>query len=84
MKTQELIHTIRVKQAPECAAKPDKPLGNGKRMNTRKTMDLYGSGARTQGLGTTYLYSANTGEVGHRLEVRKGVVWRWGERGSLF
>ena len=84
MKTQELIHTIRVKQAPECAVESDKPVGNGKRMNARKTMDLYGSGACIQGLGTTYLYPANTGEVGHGLEVRKGVVWRWGERGSLF
>ena len=28
-------------------------------------MDLYGSGARTQGLVTTYLYLANIGEVGY-------------------
>ena len=43
-------------------------------MNAKKTMDLDGSEARTQGLGTTYLYPANTGEVGHGLEVRKDVV----------
>ena len=74
MKTQELIHTIRVKQAPECAVESDKPVGNGKRMNARKTMDLYGSEARTQGSGTTYLYPTNTREVGHGSKVRKDVV----------
>ena len=74
MKTQELIHATRIKQAPKHAAELDKPVGNGKRMNARKTMDLYGSGACIQGLGTTYLYPANTGEVGHGSEVRKDVV----------
>ena len=75
MKTQELIHATRVKQAPEHAAESDKLVGNGNCMNARKAMDLYGSGARTQGSGTTYLYSTNTREVGHRSEVRGGVVW---------
>ena len=37
-----------------------------------------------QGSCTTYLYPANTGVVGHRSEVRNGIVWRWGEEGSLF
>ena len=37
-----------------------------------------------QGLDTTHLYLANTGAVGHGLEVRNGMVWRQGERGSLF
>ena len=32
-----------------------------------------------QGLGTTNLYPANTGVVGHGPEVRDGMVWRWGE-----
>ena len=32
-----------------------------------------------QGLGITHLYLANTGVVGHGLEVRNGMVWRWGE-----
>ena len=35
-----------------------------------------------QGLGITYLYLANTGEVGHKFEVREGVVWQWGEGGE--
>ena len=53
-------------------------------MNARKAMDLYGSGAHTQGSGTTYLYSANTREVGHRSKVREGVFWRWKEGGAYF
>ena len=74
MKTQELIHATRVKQALEHAIESDKPIGNGKRMKARKAMDSYGSGAYIQGLGTTYLYPANIGEVGHGSEVREGVV----------
>ena len=65
MKTQWLIHATRVKQALERAVEPDKPTSNGKRMNGRTTMDLYGSGAYTQDSGTTYLYPTNTGKVGH-------------------
>ena len=53
-------------------------------MNTRRAMDSYGSRVHTQGLGTTYLYPTNTEEVGHGSEVRKGVVWRWGEKGAYF
>ena len=68
----------------ERAAESDKPVGNGKRMGAKKAMDSYGSGARTQGSGTTYLYPANTREVGHESEVREGVVWRWGEGGAYF
>ena len=48
------------------------------------TMDLYGSGAHTQGLDTTYLYLVNIGEVGHGLEVKEGVVWQWREGGAYF
>ena len=84
MKTQELIHAIRVKQAPKRAAESGKPVGNSKRMNARKSMDTYGSGARTQGSSTNYLYPANTREMGHGSEVREGVVWRWGEGGAYF
>jgi len=47
-------------------------------------MDSYGSEARTQGLGTTYLYPANIREVSHGLEVKEGVVWWCGEGGSYF
>ena len=47
-------------------------------------MDTYGSGARTQGSGTNYLYLANTKEVGHRSEVRESAVWRWGEGRAYF
>ena len=74
MKTQELIHATKVKQAPGHALKSEKPVGNGKRINARKTMDLYGSGARTQGSGTTYLYPTNTEEVGHGPEIREGLI----------
>ena len=84
MKTQELIHATRIKQAPKHAAELEKPVGNGKRMNARKAMDSYGSRAHTQGSDTTYLYPANTGEVSHGLEVREGVVWQWGEGGAYF
>jgi len=38
----------------------------------------------TQGSGTTNLYSANTTVVGHRSEVREGMVWQWVEGESLF
>ena len=37
-----------------------------------------------QGLGTTNLYSANIGVVGHKSEVRKGMVWQWEEGESIF
>ena len=84
MKTQELIHATRVKQAPECVAESNKLVGNGKRMSARKSMDLYGSETRTQGLGITYMYLANTREVGHGLVVRESVVWQWGEGGANF
>ena len=47
----------------------DKRGGNGTCVKARKVMDLDRSGACIQGLGTTYLYLANTGEVGHGSEV---------------
>ena len=47
MKAQWLIQTIRVKQAAERAAEPDKLAGNGKRMNACGAMGSYGSGAHT-------------------------------------
>ena len=53
-------------------------------MRAKKVMNSYGSGAHTQGLGITYLYPANTGEVGHGSKVREGVVWQWGEGGAYF
>ena len=37
-----------------------------------------------QSLDTTNLYLANIGVVDHGSEVRKSMVWRWGERESLF
>ena len=75
MKTQELIHATRVKQAPEHAIESNKPVDKGKRINPRKAMDSYGSGARIQGLGITYLYPTNTREVDRGLVVRKSVIW---------
>ena len=47
MKTKELIHATRVKQAPEHATESNKHVGNGKHMNTRRAMDSQGSGERT-------------------------------------
>ena len=76
MKTQELIHTARVKQALKHAVESDKPVGNDKCVKAREAMDSYGSGVCIQGSGTTYLYLANIGEVGHRSEIKEGVVWR--------
>jgi len=32
--------------------------------------------------GTTNLYLANTGVVGHGSKVREGMVWRWREGGE--
>ena len=50
----------------------------------QKGMDSDGSGAYTKGLSTTYLYPANTWEVGHESRVSEGVVWQWWERRGLF
>ena len=83
MKTQELIHTTRVKQAPERAAESDKSVGNGKRMNTRKQW-THMEVEHAHGSGTTYLYPANTWEVGHGSKVREGVVCSSSFGGSLF
>ena len=83
MKTQWLIHAIRVKQALEHAVEPDKPVSNGKCMNARTTMYSYRSGAHTQNSGTTYLYPANTGKVDHGSKVREGGL-AVGRRGGLF
>ena len=47
MKTHELSRATGVKQAPKCAAESDKPIGNGKCMNTKKAMDSHGSEAHT-------------------------------------
>ena len=69
MKAQRLIHAARVKRAPECAVESDKLGGNDKHVRARKAMDSYGNGACTQGSSTTYLYPANTGEVGHKSKV---------------
>ena len=64
-----IIHAARVKQIPERAVESDKHRGNDKCMKARKVMDSEGSGACTQGSGTTYLYLANTKEVGHGSNV---------------
>ena len=37
-----------------------------------------------QGSGTTHLYPATTGAIGHGSEVREGIVWWWEEWESLF
>ena len=69
MKAQRLIHAARVKRAPERVAKSDKLGGNDKCVRARKAIDSYESGARMQGSDTTYLYLANTGELGHGSDV---------------
>ena len=74
MKTQKLIHIVRVKKTPKRAAESDKPVDNGKGVRARKVMDSYESGARTQGSRAIYLYLANTREVGHGSKLREGVV----------
>ena len=38
MKTQELFHATRIKQAPKRAVESDKLVGNGKCINARKAM----------------------------------------------
>ena len=48
MKTQELIHTTRVKQAPKRASELDKYVGNDKCMNARKAIDSYRSATHTR------------------------------------
>ena len=50
----------------------------------QKGMDSNRSEAYIKGPGTTYLYPANTWEVGHGSRVSKSMVWRWRERGGLF
>ena len=37
-----------------------------------------------QGSDTTHLYLAATGTVGHKSEIREGMIWRWGDGKSLF
>ena len=37
-----------------------------------------------QSPGTTNLYPTNTKVVGHGLEVRRGIVWWWGEEKAYF
>ena len=64
-----IFHAARVKQLAECIVESDKRGGNGKCVKARKVMDLDGSRAYTQGLGTTYLYPTNTREVGHGSKV---------------
>ena len=84
MKTQELIHTTRVKQIPGHAAGSDKLEGNGKRMRSRKAMDSYESRACIQDSSSIYLYPTKTREMGHESTVREVVVLQWGEEGAYF
>ena len=81
IKTQELIHTARVKQIPEHATGSDKLEGNGKHVRARKSMDSYKSGVCTQDSITIYLYLTKTREVGHGSAVRR--AWSCcGEKGK--
>ena len=64
-----VFHTARVKHLPKRTTKSDKHDGNSKGVKARKVIDSNGNGACTQDLGTTYLYPANTWEVGHGSRV---------------
>ena len=44
----------------------DEPPVHGEHMSSRQALDIHGSGARAN--------TANTEVVGHRLEVREGIV----------
>ena len=46
MKAQRLIHATRGQE--RVVERVDKPLGHGKRKNSRQAMDTHGSGARTR------------------------------------
>ena len=46
MKAQRLVHTTRGQE--RVAKRADKPLGHGKRMNSRQAMNTHGSGACTR------------------------------------
>ena len=58
-----VFHATKVKHLLERTVELDKHGGNSKGVKAKKVMDLDGSGAYTQDLGTTYLYLANTWEV---------------------
>ena len=72
--TQAMLSSKRNEMQRIKTQESNKVVGNGKRVSARKAMDSYGSEARTQGSGTTYLYPANIGEMGHGSEVKEGVV----------
>ena len=61
----------RVKQATEHATGLDKPVDNGKRMNTKQVMDSYGSGAHTRLKHHPFVPS----------QYRRGGPWVRGKRG---
>ena len=83
MKTQWLIHATRVKKTTEQAAGPDKPTGNGKRINARKAMDSHGSGARTRFKHHLLVPNQYMGD-GPWVKGKRGCGLAMGRRRSLF
>ena len=57
----------------------DEPLDHSKCMSNRQASRHTLEVEHAQGPGTTNLYLANTRVVGYGSEVRKGMVWWWGE-----
>ena len=60
----------------------DKPPNLGNRISSRQLW-TYTEVEHTQSLDTISLFPANIVVVDHGLEVRKGMVWWWGEGKKL-
>ena len=74
---RKMVHAIRGQG--QTAEYTDKPLDHSKRMSSRQASWHTLEVENAQGPGTTNLYLANTRVVSYKLEVRKGMVWWWGE-----
>ena len=72
-----MVHAIRGQG--QTAEYTDEPLDHSKRRSSRQASWHTLEVEHAQGPGTTNLYLANTRVVGYKLEVRKGMVWWWGE-----
>ena len=62
----------------------DKPPDHDKRMSSRQALDIHGIEVRARPKYHQSMYLANAGVVGPWLEVREGMVWRWGEGKTYF
>ena len=82
-KTLHFLYATRDKHQPEYTAESNKYGGSRNGVKDRKKQFRW-TGVYTKDQGTTYLYLANTWEVGHGSMYSEGVVWWWGEREGLF